>query len=199
MRRLVLTTDWSTIKRRIREKKKFFWLVPDSFYEKNSIKRIWRWYPVHKYCVYWTILQSYTLISYVNTCNISNNIEEEVEKIVFGRLPLFSFFFLSHSIVFICLYDVISPTMMGLCLFHTWASGGVRRRRPRSRFIHMHINIRAVAVAWSCLDRRFSFASLHLPLFLSSLNSVHKYDVTSYNKQRLWFSGPQREISSNRR
>ena len=93
MRRLVLTTDWSTIKRRIREKKKFFWLVPDSFYEKNSIKRIWRWYPVHKYCVYWTILQSYTLISYVNTCNISNNIEEEVEKIVFGRLPLFSFFF----------------------------------------------------------------------------------------------------------
>ena len=93
MRRLVLTTDWSTIKRRIREKKKFFWLVPDSFYEKNSIKRIWRWYPVHKYCVYWTILQSYTLISYVNTCNISNNIEEEVEKIVFGKLPLFSFFF----------------------------------------------------------------------------------------------------------
>ena len=92
MRRLVLTTDWSTIKRRIREKKNFFWLVPDSFYEKNSIKRIWRWYPVHKYCVYWTILQSYTLISYVNTCNISNNIEEEVEKIVFGRLPLFSFF-----------------------------------------------------------------------------------------------------------
>jgi hypothetical protein len=137
MRRLVLTTDWSTIKRRKREKKDFDWFRI-LFMKRILSKRIWRWYPVHKYCVYWTILQSYTLISYVNSCYISYNNRRRSRKDSIWKAPHF-FFFLSHSIVFICLYDVISPTMMGLCLFHTWASGGVRRRRPRSRFIHMHI------------------------------------------------------------
>lgn len=173
---LVLTTDWFNDNKK-REKiligSGFF------FYEKNS--ESYTTHPAHKYCVYWTIFCNPTRSFHTRT-HTHTQTHEKCNRRKKENLEAVWFVSSNRSPPPICLYDVISPTMMGLCLFHTWASGGVRRRPQTGHDLCMYTCAGSTVVSRpefpGCLSPSSS-TSLSL-----SLNSVHKYNVTSYNKQR---------------
>lgn len=155
MRRLVLTTDWSTIKRRKREKKI---LIGSGFF-------LWKEFPQK---------ESDDGILYINIASIEQFcnrirsfhtwihatsliiIEEEVEKIVFGRLPLFFYPIPSSSSVYMMSYRRRWWVYVYFTLEPLAASVVV----VLGHDLYTCIYIRALAVAWSCLDRRFFFCSL---------------------------------------